>query len=51
MKRAGLVLVLFCGVGSPVLANDWATTGKGGSGGEVVTMPDSHIPSVAELEV
>lgn len=35
MKRACLVLVLFCCLGSPVLADDWATTGKGGSGGNL----------------
>lgn len=35
MKRACQVLVLFCCVGSPVLADDWATTGKGGSGGNL----------------
>lgn len=35
MKRACLVLVLFCCVGSPVLADDWAITGKGGSGGNL----------------
>ena len=35
MKRAYLVLVLFLGVISPVLADDWATTGKGGSGGNL----------------
>ena len=35
MKRACLVLLLLCCVGSPVLADDWATTGKGGSGGNL----------------
>ncbi len=35
MKHAYLVLVLFLGVISPVLADDWATTGKGGSGGNL----------------
>lgn len=35
MKRACLVLMLFCCVGSPVWADDWATTGKGGSGGNL----------------
>ena len=35
MKRACLLSVLFCCIGSPLLADDWTTTGKGGSGGNL----------------
>jgi len=35
MKRARLTIVLFLCVSSPVSADDWATTGKGGSGGNL----------------
>ena len=35
MKRAFLCFVLFLGVSAIVLADDWATTGKGGSGGNL----------------
>ncbi len=35
MKRACLILVLSLGISSLVLADDWATTGKGGSAGNL----------------
>lgn len=35
MKRASLVLVLLCLVTPSVRADDWATTGKGGSAGDL----------------
>lgn len=35
MKRAYLVCVLFCCVGVPLQADDWSTTGKGGSAGNL----------------
>lgn len=35
MKRACLVFVLFLSAGLPALADDWATTGKGGSAGNL----------------
>ncbi len=35
MKRACSVIVLFLCVASPALADDWATTGQGGSGGNL----------------
>ena len=35
MKREYAILVLICCMSWPALADDWATTGKGGSGGNL----------------